>query len=96
MSNKNLTSWSAEPAESATQSRVCATFRTSRYENGKTKPPVALVKLFKVLRKHPDLFKEVTETAGGRRPSGARTGIEAIEPSEDDSEKPPRRMASRS
>lgn len=37
----------------------------SRYESGKTKPPVALVKLFKVLRKHPDLFKEVAE--GGDR-----------------------------
>ena len=31
----------------------------SRYESGKTKPPVALIKLFKVLDKHPDLFKEV-------------------------------------
>jgi HTH-type transcriptional regulator/antitoxin MqsA len=31
----------------------------SRYESGKTKPPVALVKLFKILDKHPDLFKEV-------------------------------------
>lgn len=31
----------------------------SRYESGKTKPPVALVKLFKVLDKHPDLFKEI-------------------------------------
>jgi HTH-type transcriptional regulator/antitoxin MqsA len=31
----------------------------SRYESGKTKPPVALVKLFKVLDKHPDLFEEV-------------------------------------
>ena len=37
----------------------------SRYESGKTKPPVALVKLFKVLRKHPDLFKEVAESGGG-------------------------------
>ena len=34
----------------------------SRYESGKTKPPVALVKLFKVLSKHPDLFKEVAES----------------------------------
>jgi HTH-type transcriptional regulator/antitoxin MqsA len=34
----------------------------SRYESGKTKPPVALVKLFKVLDKHPDLFKEVVGT----------------------------------
>lgn len=33
----------------------------SRYESGKTKPPVALVKLFKVLSKHPDLFKEIAE-----------------------------------
>ncbi len=34
----------------------------SRYESGKTKPPVALVKLFKVLSKHPDLFQEIAET----------------------------------
>lgn len=31
----------------------------SRYENGKTKPPLALVKLFKVLDRHPDLLDEV-------------------------------------
>ncbi len=31
----------------------------SRYENGKTKPPLALVKLLKVLNRHPDLLKEV-------------------------------------
>ena len=31
----------------------------SRYESGKTKPPVALVKLFKVLNKHPELFEEI-------------------------------------
>lgn len=31
----------------------------SRYENGKTKPPLALVKLFKVLERHPDLLAEV-------------------------------------
>lgn len=31
----------------------------SRYENGKTKPPLALVKLLKVLDRHPDLLKEV-------------------------------------
>lgn len=31
----------------------------SRYENGKTKPPVALVKLLKVLERHPDLLNEV-------------------------------------
>jgi HTH-type transcriptional regulator / antitoxin MqsA len=31
----------------------------SRYENGKTKPPLALVKLLKVLDRHPDLLAEV-------------------------------------
>ncbi|MDP2677869.1 MAG: type II toxin-antitoxin system MqsA family antitoxin [Rhodoferax sp.] len=31
----------------------------SRYENGKTKPPLALVKLLKVLDRHPDLLTEV-------------------------------------
>ena len=31
----------------------------SRYETGKTKPPLALVKLLKVLERHPDLLKEV-------------------------------------
>ena len=31
----------------------------SRYENGKTKPPVALVKLLKVLERHPDLLGEI-------------------------------------
>jgi len=33
----------------------------SRYESGKTKPPVALVKLFQVLSKHPGLFEEIAE-----------------------------------
>ena len=37
----------------------------SRYESGKTKPPVALVKLFKVLNKHPDLFEEIVEGGDG-------------------------------
>ena len=31
----------------------------SRYENGKTKPPLALVKLLRVLDRHPDLLAEV-------------------------------------
>ena len=31
----------------------------SRYENGKTKPPLALVKLFKLLDRHPELLSEV-------------------------------------
>ncbi|MBV1702889.1 MAG: type II toxin-antitoxin system MqsA family antitoxin [Hyphomicrobiales bacterium] len=30
-----------------------------RFENGKTKPPSALVKLFKFLDCHPDLLREV-------------------------------------
>ena len=34
----------------------------SRYENGKTKPPLALVKLLKVLERHPDLLSEVRAT----------------------------------
>ena len=31
----------------------------SRYENGKTKPPLALVRLLKVLERHPELLNEV-------------------------------------
>jgi HTH-type transcriptional regulator / antitoxin MqsA len=31
----------------------------SRYENGKTKPPLALVRLFGLLDRHPDLIHEV-------------------------------------
>jgi len=31
----------------------------SRYENGKTKPLLALIKLLKVLDRHPDSLKEV-------------------------------------
>ena len=34
----------------------------SRYENGKTKPPLALVKLLRVLDRHPDLLDEVRAT----------------------------------
>lgn len=34
----------------------------SRYENGKTKPPLALVKLLKVLDRHPELLNEVRST----------------------------------
>ena len=32
----------------------------SRYENGKTKPPLALVKLLRVLDKHPKLLSEIS------------------------------------
>ena len=31
----------------------------SRYESGKTKPPLALVKLLKILERHPELLAEV-------------------------------------
>ena len=31
----------------------------SRYETGKTKPPLALVKLFRILDRYPDLLAEV-------------------------------------
>ena len=31
----------------------------SRYENGKTRPPLALIKLLRVLERHPDLLAEV-------------------------------------
>ncbi len=31
----------------------------SQYENGKTKPPLALVKLLKVLDGHPELLDEI-------------------------------------
>ncbi len=31
----------------------------SRYETGRTRPPLALVKLFKVLDRHPELIEEI-------------------------------------
>ncbi|MBQ9724754.1 MAG: type II toxin-antitoxin system MqsA family antitoxin, partial [Neisseriaceae bacterium] len=31
----------------------------SRYETGKAQPPVALLKLFKILDKHPELIAEI-------------------------------------
>ena len=36
----------------------------SRYENGKTKPPLALVKLLKLLDRHPDLLNEIKAAEG--------------------------------
>jgi HTH-type transcriptional regulator/antitoxin MqsA len=56
----------------------------SRYESGKTKPPVALVKLFHVLHRHPDLYGELVDIADSvragtvaatrrKRPTSART-----------------------
>lgn len=37
----------------------------SRYENGKTRPPLALVQLFKLLDKHPSLINELKPTQPG-------------------------------
>ena len=34
----------------------------SRYETGKTRPPVAMVKLLKLLNRHPDLLDEIRAT----------------------------------
>ncbi|MEK6748277.1 MAG: type II toxin-antitoxin system MqsA family antitoxin [Pseudomonadota bacterium] len=34
----------------------------SRYESGRTKPPLALVKLFQLLDRHPELLKEISTT----------------------------------
>lgn len=34
----------------------------SRYENGKTKPPLALMKLLQLLDRHPDLLEEIRAT----------------------------------
>ena len=31
----------------------------NQYETGKTQPPVSLIKLFKILDKHPDLLEEI-------------------------------------
>ena len=33
----------------------------SRYENGRTKPPLALIQLFRVLNRHPDLLAEIMQ-----------------------------------
>ncbi len=38
----------------------------SRYETGKTKPPLALIKLLKVLELHPDLLAEIRTEAATR------------------------------
>ena len=47
----------------------------SRYESGKTKPPVALVKLFRILDKHPDLFQEVSSmNVAARKADKTRAG----------------------
>lgn len=53
----------------------------SRYESGKTKPSLALVKLFGILDKHPDLFNEVANMKGvtekNGKPGSARVKAKA-------------------
>jgi len=49
----------------------------SRYESGKTKPPLALVKLFRILDKHPDLFQEVSGMSVAARKAG-KTGAASV------------------
>lgn len=44
----------------------------SRYESGRTRPPLALVKLLKVLNNHPDLLPEVRALGNRRRPTTTR------------------------
>lgn len=43
----------------------------SRYENGKTKPPLSLVQLFKLLANHPELINELKP----KQESDARTRL---------------------
>ena len=42
----------------------------SRYESGKTKPPLALIKLFGILDKYPDLLEEVASMKVATRKAG--------------------------
>jgi HTH-type transcriptional regulator/antitoxin MqsA len=42
----------------------------SRYENGKTRPPLALIQLFRLLNKHPELLSELHSS----KPSSAKKG----------------------
>ena len=37
----------------------------SRYERGKTRPPAPLVKLLKLVQRHPDLLSEIRESNAG-------------------------------
>lgn len=42
----------------------------SRYESGKTKPPLALIKLFEILDKYPDLLEEIASKETVARRAG--------------------------
>lgn len=46
----------------------------SRYESGKTKPPVALVKLFQLLDRHPEFYKEIAGKDGRAARKTSRAG----------------------
>lgn len=48
----------------------------SRYESGKTKPPVALIKLFQLLDRHPEFYAEIAgkNERRGSKPSRAAPG----------------------
>ncbi len=45
----------------------------SRYESGRTRPPLALVKLLKVLNDHPDLLPEIRPAGKQQRPNAPHT-----------------------
>jgi HTH-type transcriptional regulator / antitoxin MqsA len=47
----------------------------SRYENGKTKPPLALVQLFKLLNNHPQLIDELKTKQAEDRTLTARSRL---------------------
>ena len=49
----------------------------SRYENGRTKPPLALVQLFKLLDHHPELLQELKDSATDPDPSTVPSGKES-------------------
>lgn len=44
----------------------------SRYETGRTKPPLALVQLFRLLNRRPDLLKEVLDLSEMPEPSQSK------------------------
>ena len=67
---KNLKLTQSELAEAFGVGKVAF----SRYERGETRPPAPLVKLLKVLEKHPDLLAEIREVRTlNEYSSGTRT-----------------------
>jgi len=47
----------------------------SRYERGKTPPPVLLVKVLHLLEKYPNLFEELRQMDRGDAPTGADSAV---------------------